>query len=192
METIEQLIESASHDMFNPVINFEIAKKYHEIGQTASATSFYLRCAEYGHDTTPLHVYSSLIKIAECLSDQTGRENTVKNCFLQAIQYLPKRPEAYFLLSRYYEQKSSWQEAYTFAQVGLTYVDCSEPLPTKTDYLGEFVLLFEKAVAGWWIGRLEESISLFSDLLELDIPDNYRKSIEYNLGKIQPNNDSQG
>jgi tetratricopeptide (TPR) repeat protein len=192
MQTIEELIESASHDMLNPIINFEIAKKYHKIGQTASATSFYLRCAEYGYDTNPLYVYTSLIKMAECLNDQRGRENTVKNCFLQAIQYLPKRPEAYFFLSRYYEQSRIWQEAYTFAQVGLSYVNCNEPLPTETEYLGEFVLLFEKAVAGWWIGRLEESISIFNNLLKLDIPEVYRKSIEYNLGKINPNNNLQG
>ena len=186
MQTIEELIESASHDMLNPTINFEIARKYHEIGQTASAVSFYLRTAEYGHDTNPLYVYTSLLKIAECLGDQIGRETSVKNCYLQAMQYLPKRPEAYFLISRDHEQKGEWQAAYTFAQVGLAHARGNEPLPTTTQYLGEFVLLFEKAVAGWWIGRLDESISIFQDLLNQDIPDNYRGSIEYNLKKIDP------
>ena len=116
-----------------------------------------------------------------------GRETSVKNCYLQAMQYLPKRPEAYFLISRDHEQKGEWQAAYTFAQVGLAHARGNETLPTTTQYLGEFVLLFEKAVAGWWIGRLDESISIFQDLLNQDIPDNYRKSIEYNLSKIDPN-----
>jgi len=187
VQTLEQLIESASHDMFNPIVNFEIAEKYMSMQQTASAVSFYLRCAEYGHDTHPEYVYASLIKISDCLSDQTGRENTVLNCILQAMQYLPKRPEAYFLLSRYYERVAKWQEAYTFAQLGLEYISQEINLPSSTDYLGEFSLLFEKAVAGWWIGRKEESLSIFKSLLELDIPDNYRQSIQYNITRIDPN-----
>jgi tetratricopeptide (TPR) repeat protein len=187
MQTIEELIENASHDMFNPILNFNIAQKYHESDQTASAVSFYLRTAEYGYDKNPLYTYTSLLKISECLSHQTGRENSVKNSLLQAIQYLPKRPEAYFFLSRYYEQQQDWQQSYTFAQLGLVYSNGNEPLPIQTDYLGEFVLLFEKAVSGWWIGRREESISIFRDLLKMKIPSNYRASIQYNMSKIDPN-----
>jgi tetratricopeptide (TPR) repeat protein len=184
MQTIEELIESASHDMLNPILNFNIAEKYYEFDQTASAVSFYLRTAEYGYESNPLYTYSALLKIANCLHDQQGREHSVKNALLQAIQYLPKRPEAYFLLSKYYEQNKNWQEAYTFAEMGLVYSKGNEPLPTKTEYLGEFVLLFQKAVSAWWVGRKDESLEIFKDLLKTNIPGNYRSSIEYNLSKI--------
>jgi tetratricopeptide (TPR) repeat protein len=182
--TIEQLIENASHDMFNPKLNFDIAKKYEELGQTASAVSFYLRAAEYGYDTDPLVVYASLLRMSICFNDQNGREHTVKNCLLQAMEYLPNRPEAYFLLSRYFERNQKWQECYTFASIGITHNFRMETLPTYVEYDGFFALEFEKAVSGWWIGKREESKEIFERLLTLKIPDNYASSIKYNLEKL--------
>ena len=184
METIEQLVEHASYDMFNPRLNFGIAKKYEEMGQTASAVSFYLRTAEYGHDTDPLFVYASLLRMSVCFSDQREREHTVKHCLLQAIQYLPNRPEAYFLLARYHERKQEWQDCYTWAQIGLTHNSRIERLPIEVEYEGLYCLEFEKAVSGWWLGRKEESKQIFEDLLKKDITDAYISVIKSNLEKV--------
>jgi tetratricopeptide (TPR) repeat protein len=184
MARIEELIENASHDMFNPELNFQIAQEYESMGQTAAAVSFYLRAAEYGHDSHPLVVYASLLRMSFCFEDQTGREHTVTNCLLQAIQYMPTRPEGYFLLSRFYERSQKWQECYTFAEIGLQNAGRLEKLPAYVEYDGSVCLLFEKAVSGWWVGRQQESKSIFKDLLEQDIPDGYRSTIEYNLKLI--------
>ena len=182
--TIEQLIENASYDMFNPKLNFEIAKKYEDLGQTASAISFYLRSAEYGYDSDPLIVYASLLKMSFCFNDQNGRENTVKHCLLQAIEYMPCRPEAYFLMSRYYERMQKWQECYTFAGIGLSHNSRTKKLPADVEYYGVYCLEFEKAVSGWWLGKKRESEEIFKRLLTQDINLVYRSSIEYNLQKI--------
>jgi len=181
METIEQLVEHASYDMFNPRLNFGIAKKYEEMGQTASAVSFYLRTAEYGHDTDPLFVYASLLRMSVCFSDQREREHTVKHCLLQAIQYLPNRPEAYFLLSSFYERLARWQECYTTAELGLINYKRDQKLPIGVDYPGPNVFFFEKAVSGWWLGKEKESLKIFNDLLGQDLPPNYIEAIKYNL-----------
>ena len=45
-------------------------------------------------------------------------------------------------------------------------------------------LTFEKAVAGWWIGRKDESRGLFNDLLIKGVPANYEQIIRWNLGLI--------
>jgi len=184
MPTIEKLVEDASHDMFNPKLNFEIAKKYEEMGQTASAISFYLRAAEYGHDTDPLVVYASILRMSICFDSQREREHTTKHCLLQAIQYLPNRPEAYFLLSRYYERKQDWQECYTWAEVGLTHNSRLEALPIDVEYYGLYCLEFEKGVSGWWLGRKEDSKQIFEKLLTQDINLTYKSSVEYNLQKL--------
>jgi len=184
MATIEELIESASSDMLNPEHNFKIARAYEEIGQTAAAMSFYLRTAEYGYNTHPILVYSSLIRISYCVLDQSGREHTLENSLLQAIQYMPARPEAYFVLSRQYERTQKWQECYTFAELGLMYTNRMEQLPVNVEYPGSYALLFEKAVSGWWRGRKNESLSIFNELLAQDIAPEYRSSIEYNLSII--------
>jgi tetratricopeptide (TPR) repeat protein len=191
MKSIEELIENASYDMFNPDLNFEIAKKYDELGQNAAAVSFYLRAAEYGYDSSSNVVYTSLIRISFCLENQTGREHTVSSALLQAIEYMPSRPEAYFLLSRFYERTQKWQECYTWAQVGLAYAARNESLPAETEYPGAYGFTFEKAVSGWWMGRKEESLILFNELLQKDIAENYRSTIEYNLKIMNPSAESQ-
>ena len=183
MESINQLIESASKDMFNPELNFKIANEYKNLNQTASAISFYLRAAEYGYDSKPLIAYTSLIKISECLDEQKGRGHSAYHSLYQAIQYMPNRPEAYFFLSRLYEREAKWQECYTFSELGLIYADQKmEKLPVQTYYLGKYCLQFEKAVSGWWVGRKNESKEIFENILKQEISSEYRSSIEYNLG----------
>jgi len=181
MKSIEELIQNASHDMFNPELNFEIAKKYDELGQNAAAISFYLRAAEYGYESNPIISYTSLIKTSFCLENQTGREHTVSSTLLQAVEYMPTRPEAYFLLSRFYERNQKWQECYTWAEIGLRFATRNESLPADVEYPGAYGLMFEKAVSGWWLGRKEESFNIFNYILTQDIWDVYRSTIEYNL-----------
>ena len=181
---IEELVVKLSTDPFNPDLNFKCAVEYENLNQTASAVSFYLRCAEYGFETHKILTYNSLLRMARCFEDQKDRQHTVSNCILQAMTVLPNRPEAYFMLSQFYEGIGSWQESYTFAELGLCKKNIG-PLPVSVGYEGMFSLKFQKAVASWWIGRRDDGIAIFDDLLKLDIPDNYRDAIKYTLGKIK-------
>jgi len=182
---INSLIVSLSNDPFNPTLSLQIAIEYENIGQTASAVSFYLRTAEYGYYSHPEHVYASLLKSAHCFSSQKNRENTVVNLYLKAIAYIPSRPEAWFLLARWYERNQKWQESYTAAEVGLSFGKLkSGPLPVWVDYPGEYGLRFEKAVSGWWVGRKDEAINIFKELLKEDINQVYRSAIHNNLNTV--------
>jgi FkbM family methyltransferase len=181
-KAIDNLVIDLSKDPFNPVLSFNIAVEYEKAGQTASAISFYLRTAEYGFYTHPEYVYASLLKSAQCFENQKNRESTVHNLFLKAVAYLPARPEAWFLLARYCERAKRWQEAYTFSEIGLMYTNIKNtPLPIWVEYPGEYALIFEKAVTGWWVGRQDESWDLFQDLLKKDIGHTYRVAIIGNL-----------
>lgn len=184
---IESLTVELSKEPFNPVTAFELAEEYLSRDQLASAVAFYTRCLEYGHTTHPEHAYASLLRIADCFDVQQNRQWAVTNAILQAIAYASHRPEAWFYLSRYYERQQQWQESYTYAQVGINVFEeygSGDPLPVTTGYLGEFVLRFQKAVAGWWIGRKDESKQIFSALLNEAIPENYRSTITYNMERL--------
>jgi FkbM family methyltransferase len=182
---INSLIVALSNDPFNPNLSLTIATEYENIGQTASAVSFYLRTAEYGYYSHPEHVYASLLKSAHCFSSQKNREATVVNLYLKAIAYIPSRPEAWFLLSRWYERNQKWQESYSMAEVGLSFGHLKNgPLPVWVDYPGEYGLRFEKSVSGWWIGRKDEAIKEFKKLLTEDIAYGYRLAIHNNLTSI--------
>jgi len=181
---IETLIADLSQDPFNPQLNFSVACEYDKHKQIASAVSFYLRTAEYGADTHPALVYASLLKLAECFEHQHDRLHTVSNAILQAIAYLPYRPEGYFLMARYHERQQNWQECYTWAQIGLYESMLPiNPLDVDVEYV-EYGLAFEKAVSAWWVGRKDESVLLFKQLLEKDLTPEYRIAVQDNLNRI--------
>ena len=185
-ETINALTVELSNDPFNPIISNQLAVEYEKIGQTASAVSFYLRTAEYGFYTHHEYVYASLLRASHCFEGQKNRTTTVLNLILKAIAYNPQRPEGWFVLAQYYERTVKWQESYTAAQTGLVFsADGDAPLPIPVGYLGEYVLTFQKAVAAWWVGRKDESLSLFTSLLsQEDIAPNYLDAVKANLAKL--------
>lgn len=180
---IESLIVELSRDPFNPQLNFNCAVEYENINQTASAVSFYLRTAEYGKGTL---VYNSLLKLARCFEDQNDRIHTVSNCILQAVSYMPNRPEAYFMMSQFHERQQNWQECYTWAELGLAvaYDAVYKPLPAPIGYHEEYCLEFEKAVSAWWIGRKNESISLLVALDKKNLNEEYKNAVKYNMEQL--------
>jgi len=180
---IEELVVELSKDPFNPALNFDVAVEYEKQNQTASAVSFYLRTAEYGHESHPTLVYASLLKVAHCFDDQNDRNATVSNCLLQAVAFLPYRPEGYFLLAQFYERLGQWQECYTWACMGLSH-HLHNPLPVHVGYESSYVLLFEKAVSAWWIGRKDESIELLKRLEKMEIDPGYLSAVKHNLERI--------
>jgi hypothetical protein len=180
---IEQLVVELSKDPFNPTLNFDVAVEYEKQNQTASAVSFYLRTAEYGHESHPTLVYASLLKAAHCFNDQNDRNATVSNCLLQAVAYLPYRPEGYFLLAQFHERLGQWQECYTWANIGL-HNHLHSPLPVHVGYEGSYVLLFEKAVSAWWIGRKDESLELLHKLDAMKLTSDYEFAVKSNLGRL--------
>lgn len=183
MSAISNLVYELSRDPFNADINFDLAEEYLKQNQTASAISFYLRCAEYSGDNSDL-AYASLCRMAQCFDDQRGREYSVTNCLLQAIAYDETRPEGYWLLSRFYEQVGNWQEAYTFAAIGLGWSHGADPLPIEIGYDPAISCEFQMAISAWWIGRREESLTRLKALQALDLPEHYRQSVESNLEKL--------
>lgn len=180
---LAMLIEQVSNDPFNPELNFKIALEYEKLNQTASAVSFYQRVAEYGNG---ILVYNSLLKMSECFEKQKDRQATVMQNAMQAVAYMPDRPEAYFRVSQLHERASRWQDCYTFAEMGLS-VEWDygfEHLPQSVGYYGKYVLDFEKAVSGWWLGRKDESIKTFQVLLTQNVAPEYRAAIINNLERM--------
>ena len=167
--------------------NFNLGYIYEELGQTASASSFYLRTAEYGNND--LLIYESLLRLSLCLNKQGSRIFTVKGVLLRAISLLPNRPEAYFLLSRVYEVNKDWQESYTIATIGEKLSnDNNEKLKTDVEYPGLYGFTFEKAVTGWWIGLYDESIHLFRQLNKNpNMLDVYKNSVKNNIKNLGNN-----
>jgi hypothetical protein len=182
----ELLIRYAA-DPKNAELNFELASAYKEVKHYAAACSYYLRCAEWAQlpDDKAL-VYESLIQIAICFRELGNREWSEEGWLLHAVSLLPDRPEAYWVLSMLYERQKKWQESYMFAVMGLNCPRLSYSTRIDIGFEHAYVLAFQKAVAAWWIGRLQEARSLF-----LTMPDKYQLSERY-IQLVQQNINSIG
>lgn len=182
---IKERVSELAYDALNPELNFNVGLEYEKIEQTASAISFFLRAAEYGYKTNELITYASLIKISNCFKIQKEREHTVQNALRQAISYLPQRPEAYLFLAQFFENKKEYELAYTFASIGISFINKDlQELPGNVEYY-DYALYFEKAVCAWWIGRQNESKEIFIKLLEnKNMTEIYKKACLENLSRI--------
>lgn len=172
------------NDYDNAEVNFKLALEYESIGQTGSALSFYLRCAERA--TSDLLQYKALLKCALCFERQKCRDGTVKILLQKAIALLPRRPEAYFLLSRLGEHTNEWQDSYTIACLGLDVGDFTlSSLGVEVEYPGRYALLFQKGVAAWWVGHVDESREIMADLkMNYSMSSLYATAVDNNIKTI--------
>jgi FkbM family methyltransferase len=180
MNNLDILLRSFVLNPDNAPLNFELARAYNDIGQTASAVSYYLRCAERTEDTTLR--YECLLHAANCFTLQGKRNLTVRGLLQHAIVICPKRPEAYWMLSRIYETDSSfkdhWMNAYTYASIGM--FACGPiytPLRHDIGFPGLFALKFQRALTAWWAGLCDEARVLFEELKNDLTVDSYYKSL---------------
>lgn len=169
---MNELIEY-SLDTENGEKNFNLALWYQNQGHTAPAITYYLRASERSEDKNL--AYASLLRGYHCYNQQGSRDHSAKIFLQNAIAFLPKRPEAYFLLSQFYERQKNWQESYIYASIGLENCDFNlGSLPIDVDYPGKYGLIFQKAVCGYWWGKGQEARMLFQDLIN-----NYQMEKKY-------------
>lgn len=178
---MKELLDYVS-DPNNVEYNFALALWYEKKGHTASAAGLYLRTAEFSTDD--LFSYESLLRLANCFIKQGCRVHLSKGILLRAISLKPERPEAYFLLSRLYEVNKDWQESYTFAIMGQQLKENQPNLRTDVDYPGKYALIFEQAVAAWWIGLWDESVRILKQLQGTDMLPIYVTAVRKNLENI--------
>jgi len=182
---MQNLLNNLAQDPKNEIHNFNLGWHYEQQGQTASALSFYLKAAEFGLNRDI--IYESLIRMAKCLSKQGRRPATEKTLIHNAISYEPTRPEAYLLYSQHAEYHRDWHGAYTMANIGLQFSDNAKPTITDIGYFGKYVLIFQKAIAGFNKGLSRESRLLFYSLIDDysdDMTDFYRSLVSNNITNI--------
>lgn len=185
LSVLNSLLDTYIDNPENPDINFKLGIYYHSIEQTASAVSFYLRAAERAQDK--LMTYECLLRAAMCFHTQGCRNNSVEGMLQHAVALLPKRPEAYFHLARFYEKTEKWFNSYMISCIGLDVAESSpsEKLMTQIDYPGFWAIQFERAVCSWWCGLCEESKKMFLHLIFNEPMDKLHKdSVLANIKKL--------
>jgi len=173
--------------VYNPTVNnrFELAETYYYEKQYAISLTFYLKVAEISTDKDLQ--YYCLIRCANCFEIAGNRKHSIMMLYKHAINLLPSRPEAYYYLSRMYENYSDWIDAYTYAEMAQNATPKNDVYTTKLNYPSKYGPKFQKAIASWHIGRGEDSRSLLIELKntvfnDMDIAHKY--SLQQNITKL--------
>lgn len=196
MFDLQVALEKFTNDVENPEKNYDLALCYDSIGQTAAAITYYLRAAERTNINEL--AYECLIRIGNCFNLQQNRANTVEKTFKQAINLLPKRPEAYLCLARFYEWNKRYVDCYTLCDIALSLCDFNLPtlrtnVHTPINF-PKYGIIFEKAVSAWWWGKNQESRELFQKLINEhrhEIDKVHLECIRDNVSKIGAGPESQ-
>jgi len=172
-------------DPYNPQVNFSLALEYNGMKHYAGAASHFLRCAEFGDlEKDKDIIYESLLHLGLCFQSIGDRPFVESGFFLQAMAFDPERPEAYWLMSQFTEWKKQWQESYTYACMGLNCPINNIRKSNIKGYEGEYMLLFQKAIAAWWIGRTQEARDILFDLPNHPLNELYLKNVQNNLSSL--------
>lgn len=185
MDNISELLIQYANDPTNANKNFQLAKSYDIIGQTASALSFYIRAAERTEDK--LLEYESIIRAALCCEKQEKRRFTVKSLLQRAITVLPRRPEAYYLLSKIHEKidaSGHWFESHLIACQALEFCDFNCEIIPDLDYRGKIYLEVQEANSAWYCGINDYSRSKLLDFYHnRELPNDLKDMIYHRLIK---------
>jgi tetratricopeptide (TPR) repeat protein len=178
---LNQTLADFAKDPENDELNYKLAMIYLSLDQTAAAISYFLRAAE--RTKIDALSYECLLKIGLCFEKQGKRNNTVRGVYEQAMCLIPLRPEAYFLLSRFYERTGDHVNGYLYAELGLKFAMSNHlDLRSDVEYPGKYGLIFEKAVCAWWWGKPNECRALLHKLkYEYKMDDIHRNAVENNL-----------
>lgn len=160
---INRLLRDFARNPENVELNYQLAIFYESIGQWASGITYFLRTAERTQDKNL--AYECMLKIGLGFERQNRRGNSARGAFKHALMILPKRPEAYFLISRYYERIGDHVSGYMMANLGIELSDQNQPpLRSWVEYPGFYGLVFQKMVCSWWWGKPDECRALLQEL----------------------------
>lgn len=157
---LQKLLNEHVLDPKNPQKIFDLAKEYDQLGQGAMAVSLYLKAADISEDK--LLQYKSVLGIAMCYDRQGNRGYTVEGALLDAASLMPNRPEALYLLAKYYADRNNWKHSFFYANLGL-----AANLPDHdigVGYPGRKALAVQAAISKWYITGQQDAKHMMFDL----------------------------
>lgn len=177
---LQQLLNDQVLDPKNAYKIFDLAQEYDRLGQGAMAVSLYLKAADLAKEK--LLQYKSMIAIGRCYDRQGNRRYTVEGAFLDAAALLPQRPEAHYLLSKFYEAGNSWKHCHLHANLGLLTQDYED---IDVGYPGRKALAFQQALSKWYItGTQEGKHALFDLKFRTVLSNDLKESVDRVLNNI--------
>lgn len=157
-------------DYQNPYKIYELAREYDKLEQGAAAFSWYLRAADMSPGITWEErwvQYKSMILSAFIYDRNKNRNHSTEGLLKIAIETMPERPEAYYFLSKFKQERDEWRDCMMYAAIGISHIESSmvEDAPDNdVGYPGENGLRLLYAKAKWKTDGRDASKNLAFDL----------------------------
>jgi hypothetical protein len=164
------LLNDVVLDYQNPYKIYKLAREYDRLEQGAGAFSWYLRAADMSPGKTWEErwlQYKSMILGAFIYERNGNRNHSVEGLFKIAIETMPERPEAYYFLAKWKQDREDWRESLMYASIGISHIEscCVEDAPDNDlNYPGEHALRLLYAKAKWKTDGRDASKNLAFDL----------------------------
>jgi hypothetical protein len=160
------LLNDVVLDYSNPQKLYDLAREYDRLEQGSAAFSFYLRAADMANsddEDEKWIQYKSMILGAFIYDRNLNRGHSVVGLLKMAIDTMPKRPEAYYYLAKYYQGKNEWRDSLIFAKIG---VECTKykEIDDDLNFPGVEALKLLYARAKWKTDGRDASKNLAFDL----------------------------
>lgn len=175
-----EVLEAALNEDPNDSRNvFYLAQSYKDCGNFPKAIENYKKRAAMGGWCE--EVFWSLLQVAALGELQkVPPEQTVRDYF-NAFQYHSTRAEPLYYLARFYRTQNNFAASYSITTIAL-----KMPCPNERLFVEQWVydwgLLLENAVAAYWLGKYDECKNLTMQILtKKDLPEHVRSCAERNL-----------
>ena len=158
---------------------FYLAQSYFDLGDHAQARDWYARRTQMGGWAE--EVYVSMLRYAESMARLGAPWPEIQDAYLRAWEFRPVRAEALLAIAYRYRTEQRYLLGYQFARLA-----AEIPLPRGDIlFVGGDVYSWrardEQAVCASWIGRYDEAIALFQQLLAgNDLPAEHRGRVAAN------------
>jgi len=163
------LLNDVVLDYQNPYKIYELAREYDKLEQGAGAFSWYLRAADMAdsNDHDERWVQYKCMILSSFIYDRSGNRNHSTEGLLKiAIETMPERPEAYYFLAKFKQEREDWRESLMYSAIGIS---MSEDVPIEVrdndvGYPGLNSLRLLYAKAKWKTDGRDTSKNLAFDL----------------------------
>lgn len=166
-----KLLNDVVLDYSNPLKNYLLAREYDRLEQGAAAFSFYLRAADMstGETYEDRWLQYKCMILGAFIFDRSGRrDHTTEGLLKIAIETMPERPEAYYYLARYKQERDDWRESMMYAHIGVSLIenklDEYSHMDDDLSYPGDNALRILYARAKWKTDGRDTSKNIAFDI----------------------------
>jgi len=175
----ELLLGAHRENPDDPRTVFYLAQSYRDAGDDEAALEWYMRRAEMGGYAE--EVFYSLLQRARCLERLGRTSDEVAGAYLACWQSRPTRAEPLYELAQKCRLESNYDLAYLFASRAARVAYPDEDLLFVAADVYRWRIVDELSISAFYVGELDESLRLASELLESDaLPETERARVETN------------